>query len=96
MLSDAHGARREGTVLADYGSRTLRFNRTRLGPAWTDATELHADHLSLILHELAHDGEGNGHNWQHTEMIERLAGECAMLALREPQLFAWAGGPAVP
>jgi hypothetical protein len=52
---------REITVLASYGNRRVTFNAARLHPAFFDRTD--ADGLfsvhALLLHELAHESEGN-------------------------------------
>ena len=81
--------RSEASLAADYNRAgpILRFNLTRL-PGWDDATALGAEHVSLILHELAHHhGGGEHYTRQFCNELERLAGAVVMLAVREPGMF---------
>jgi len=75
---------------ASYGNGTLALNKAHLA-GWHRDSRLRAEHLKVLVHELAHEGPIGEleHAPEFRRRLERLAGELAMLALEEPAMFSW-------
>jgi hypothetical protein len=71
----------EATTAADYGSRILRFNVSRLGEDWFEPKNIEAQ-IALIVHELAHEYGGHLEK-AYQDAICRFAAKLALNWRRE-------------
>lgn len=72
--------------VANYGAKTLTFNHDRLGKVYF-ARGVGVWLNDLLIHELAHDREGNHLSEDYYKELSALGAKLTELALREPELF---------
>ncbi len=72
---------------AAYGQGALAFNIGTLGPNWFDRSFSDEGVLDLLLHEFAHDAEGNHLSSAYHNACTQLGAKLAVLALNNPELF---------
>ena len=71
-----------------YGGRELSFNYRRLGKRFFEEYPANRERIiSLIIHELAHQEEGNHLSDRYHREVCRLAGAVVELAIKSPRLF---------
>ncbi len=75
------------SFLAAYGKGSLSFNVGLLGPNWFDQSFSEEGVLNLLLHEFAHDFEGNHLSSAYHDACTLLGAKLAVLALNNPELF---------
>jgi hypothetical protein len=73
--------------IANYGQATLTFNYERLGGAAWFERGVTARLNELVIHELAHEREGNHLDERFYKALQALGAGLTELALREPELF---------
>ena len=71
---------------ANYGQGDLTFNYDRLGASWFECGPREAV-LSLLIHEFAHEFEGNHLSTDFYHAIQKLGAKSTELALRDPDFF---------
>ncbi len=73
---------------ACYGTKHMRFNLRSLGRAWfqkfPDNLEAVTD---LVIHEFAHEFEGDHLSAKYHEACTRLGAKLVMIALEQPEIF---------
>lgn len=75
-----------------YGGGVLAFNVGRLGKDWFEFDGgIHAHHIELILHELAHDKVADHLTHDFADEVGRLGVKLTRLALKEPDFLRDAG-----
>ena len=75
---------------ACYGNRELTFNLAKLGRAFFEQGP-NENVNDLLIHELAHEYEGNHLSERFYKALQRLGAKLVTVALKEPYLFAQFG-----
>lgn len=73
------------SAAARYGRRHMMVNRARLGRRWFEA--LDENSVSLIIHELGHEYEGNHLSENYYRALTKLGARLALAAAKEPTLL---------
>ncbi len=77
------------SVLADYGSRTVRFNLSKIPKAWWSLDsegELHQEMYKLIVHEIAHE-KGTHYESKYHEALSEIHTQLSYLRRKNPMWF---------